>query len=123
MIPMVPILLYIILGIVTGILSGLIGIGGGVILIPALVYLFGLSQQQAQGTTLAMFALPIGIISAWAYHKQGFVDVKIALFICIGFLAGSLLGSHLAFNVPTKFLSRLLGVIMLFLAAKMLVSK
>ncbi len=120
---MLPIVLYIVLGTIAGALSGLIGIGGGIIIIPALVYLFGLSQQQAQGTTLALLVPPIGLFAAWAYYKQGYVDLKIAALICIGFVLGSMVGSHLAFHVSTKILTKIFCVFLLFIAIKMLLSK
>ena len=75
------ILFYLFLGLLAGALSGLIGIGGGIIIVPALVFLFGLSQHHAQGTTLALLVPPIGILAAWTYYKQGDVDLKIAAFI------------------------------------------
>ena len=74
----------ILLGMAAGVASGLVGIGGGVILVPALVFLFGLSQHQAQGTTLALMVPPIGIIAAWSYWREGFVDLRIAGLICVG---------------------------------------
>ncbi|MBP7563650.1 MAG: TSUP family transporter, partial [Candidatus Cloacimonetes bacterium] len=83
-----PILLL--LGLVTGILSGVIGIGGGIVMIPALVFLFNMTQQQAQGTTLAMMVPPIGFLAAYTYYKAGFVDIKIAGVLCIGFFIGGL---------------------------------
>lgn len=67
---MTNILLYVALGVVAGVLSGLIGVGGGVIIVPALVLMFGLSQPEAQGTTLALLVPPIGILAAWTYYKQ-----------------------------------------------------
>jgi len=117
------VILYIILGLFAGGLSGLIGIGGGVIIIPILVYLFGLSQQQAQGTTLALLVPPIGILAAWQYYKQGYVDLRIALFIIIGFLIGSIFGSKIALVMPTKTLTKIFGGVLLIIAAKMLLTK
>ena len=70
--------LHILLGLVAGILSGLIGIGGGTIIVPALVLFFGISQHMAQGTTLALLVPPIGILAAWTYYRQGYVDLHIA---------------------------------------------
>ena len=75
-------ILLLLLGIIAGAISGLIGIGGGVIIVPALVYLFGLSQHQAQGTTLALLVPPIGLLAAWTYYRQGYVDLKMAAWIC-----------------------------------------
>jgi len=78
--------LLILLGVASGLSSGLIGIGGGIILVPALVFLFGLSQHQAQGTTLALLVPPIGLVAAFTYWRAGYVDLRIAGLICIGFL-------------------------------------
>lgn len=113
-------LLYILLGLVAGSLSGLIGIGGGIILVPALVFLFGLSQQSAQGTTLALLVPPIGILAAVQYYRQGYVNVPIALFIILGFLVGSLFGSRIATSLPPGILSKAFGVTLLLVALKML---
>ena len=85
------IIAFIFLGVVAGTLSGLIGIGGGVIIVPALVFLFGLSQQTAQGTTIALMIPPIGLLAACTYYQKGFVDVKIAALVCLGFVVGGLL--------------------------------
>jgi len=116
-------MLYILLGILAGGLSGLIGVGGGVIIVPALVFLFGMSQQSAQGTTLALLVPPIGILAAMQYYKQGYVDVRVAILIIIGFLIGSVFGSKLAIVLPTKVLSKVFGITMLIIALKMLFSK
>ena len=90
------IFLYVLLGLVAGVFSGLIGIGGAIIIIPSLVLLFGLSQHTAQGTTLALMVPPIGLLAAWTYYKEGFVDLKIAGLICIGFFVGGLIGANVA---------------------------
>lgn len=82
---MTDIVLYLFLGLVAGVFSGLIGVGGGIIIVPALILLFGMCQHQAQGTTLALLVPPIGLLAAWTYYKQGYVDLRIATFICIGF--------------------------------------
>ena len=116
-------MVLIVLGIVAGMLSGLIGIGGGVIIVPALVLILGFSQHQAQGTTLALMVPPIGILAAWSYYRQGFVDLHAALFICIGFLAGSLLGARLATNISNTVLERIFGVTLLLISVKMIVAK
>jgi hypothetical protein len=84
--------LYVLLGLVAGVLSGIIGIGGGVIIVPVLVFLFGLSQHQAQGTTLALLVPPIGILAAWTYYKAGYVNLEIAAFVCVGFVLGGITG-------------------------------
>lgn len=120
---MMIILLYILLGITAGIISGMVGIGGGVIITPALIFLFGLSQHQAQGTTLALLVPPVGLMSAWVYYQKGYVDVKIALFLCIGFLLGGLLGARFAMQVSDFFLTKFFGSFMLLIALKMILLK
>jgi uncharacterized membrane protein YfcA len=120
---MMTILLYILLGITAGIISGMVGIGGGVVITPALIFLFGLSQHQAQGTTLALLVPPVGLMSAWVYYQKGYVDLKIALFLCIGFLIGGLLGAKFAMQIPEFFLTKFFGGFMLLLALKMILLK
>ena len=117
---MTNIFLFILLGLAAGILSGLIGIGGGIVIVPALVFIFGLSQQTAQGTTLAVLIPPIGILAAWTYYKAGFVDVKIAGLICLGFILGGLIGAKIATGLPTAVLEKIFGVVLLLVSIKML---
>jgi len=115
--------LYLLLGLVTGIFSGLIGIGGAIIIIPSLVLLFGLSQHTAQGTTLALMVPPIGLLAAWTYYKQGFVDFKIAGLICLGFFFGGLVGAKFATNIPEDILRKVFGVILLVSSLRMIFYK
>jgi len=109
------------LGIVAGITSGLIGIGGGIIIVPMLVLFFGFSQQLAQGTTLALMVPPLGLLAAWTYYRQGYVDVHTAVFICLGFVVGSVLGADLAIRLPSEILVRTFGAILMAIGLKMLV--
>ena len=120
---MTNIALYLLLGLVAGIFSGLIGIGGGVIIVPALVILFGLSQHQAQGTTLALLVPPIGFLAAWTYYQQGYVDLKIAAFICLGFFLGGLIGARLATGLSNAALERVFGIALLLISIKMIFVK
>ncbi len=117
------ILLFVLLGLVAGGFSGLIGVGGGVIIVPALVFLFGLSQHTAQGTTLALLVPPIGLLAAWTYYQEGYVDIHIAVLICIGFLVGGLLGAKFANHLSNLALERVFGVAMLLISLKMIFSK
>ena len=114
-------LLYLLLGLVAGTLSGLIGIGGGTIIVPALVFLFGFSQHLAQGTTLALLVPPIGILAAWTYYKQGYVDLHIAALICLGFFFGGFLGAKFATGLSSVVLERIFGVALLLIALKMII--
>ncbi|HCV44174.1 MAG TPA: permease [Bacteroidetes bacterium] len=120
---MVDVMLYILLGLAAGVLSGLIGIGGGIIIVPALVFLFGLSQHQAQGTTLALLVPPIGILAAWTYYSQGYVNLKIAGFVCLGFFFGGLLGAKVATGLSNEALQKIFGVVLLLVALKMIFTK
>jgi uncharacterized membrane protein YfcA len=114
---------FLFLGLVAGILSGLLGVGGGILLVPALVLIFGLTQHGAQGTTLALMVPPIGLLAAWTYYKQGHVDVKIAALICLGFFFGGLLGAKFATAIDATLLKKLFGVALLITALKMIMSK
>lgn len=114
-------LLLIVLGLVSGALAGVLGVGGGVIIVPALIYLFHFSQKTAQGTTLALLVPPIGILAAYAYYRAGHVDVKAAVLIIIGFLAGSFLSAHFANNINEVYLTRIFGAFLLLVALKMLI--
>ena len=115
--------LYVILGLIAGVSSGFLGIGGGAILIPALVYMFGLTQHQAQGTTLALMVPPIGLLAAWKYYSQGNVKLNIAVYICLGFFIGGFLGAILVQKVPEVTLRRIFGLFLLAISVKMIFGK
>ena len=115
--------LYILTGVLAGSLSGLIGIGGGVIIIPILVIFAGLSQKMAQGTTLALLVPPIGILAAWTYYKQGYVDFPIAGLICVGFIFGGLIGAKFATSLSDQTLERIFGIALLIISIKMIFAK
>jgi hypothetical protein len=112
------IVIYILLGALVGVVSGFVGIGGGIILVPALVLFFKFSQQTAQGTTLALLLLPIGIFAVWEYYKEGFVDVRVALLLAIGFMIGSFLSARFAVTLPTTMLQRVFGILLLIIGVK-----
>ena len=116
-------LILIAIGIVTGIMAGMLGIGGAIIMIPALVFLLGISQQTAQGTSLAVMLPPVGIIAAYNYYKAGQMNIKFAIVLAIFFLVGSYFGSRLALNLPQAVLKKIFGILLLLVAAKMLLSK
>jgi len=115
--------LFIFTGLLAGLLSGLIGIGGGIIIIPILVFFFGLSQKMAQGTTLALMVPPIGILAAWTYYKEGFVNLPIAALICTGFVFGGLIGAKFAVNLSNQTLERIFGIALLIISLKMIFAK
>lgn len=110
------------LGLAAGAISGLVGIGGGVIIVPVLVMLFGFSQKLAQGTTLALLVPPIGILAAYTYYKNGDVDMYAATFIIIGFAVGSLIGARYVTHLTNAVTIRIFAVFLLAVAIKMLIS-
>ena len=113
----------ILVGLAAGILSGLIGIGGGVVIVPALVILFGYSQHKAEGTTLALMVPPIGILAVLPYFRQGHVDVRAGALICLGFLAGGWIGGNLANSLSTIVLQRVFAISLLLIAGRMFFAK
>jgi uncharacterized membrane protein YfcA len=117
------VLILIVIGIITGIMAGMLGIGGAIIMIPALVFLIGFNQQMAQGTSLAVMLPPIGIFAAYNYWKAGQVDIKVAMILAATFIVGSYFGSKFALNIPQALLKKIFGVLLLLVAAKMLLSK
>jgi uncharacterized membrane protein YfcA len=111
------------IGILTGIMAGIFGIGGGLIVIPALVFIMGFSQQMAQGTSLAMMLPPIGLIAAFNYYKAGYVNIKFALILAATFMVGSFFGSKIAVNISQDLLKKMFGLLLLAVAIKMLLSR
>lgn len=116
-------ILYVILGLTAGTFSGVVGLGGGVIIVPALVFLFGLSQIQAQGTTLALMVPPIGILAAYAYYQQGYVDLKIAALVCLGFIFGGWIGAKIAISLPKEALQKIFAISLFLISIKMFFGK
>jgi len=114
------ILIVILIGIAAGMLSGLVGIGGGLVIVPALVYFLGMSQHSAQGTSLGLILLPVGILAVLAYHKQGHVDPKIVGLLAIGFVAGSFFGSKISLSLPQETVKKIFAVLMIIIAVKMI---
>jgi uncharacterized membrane protein YfcA len=111
---------YVLLGLIAGTLSGLVGIGGAVLIIPALVWFFGMSQHNAQGTTLALMVPPIGILAAWSYYRAGYADLKAAALICGGFVLGGWAGGKLAILLSGTALRRGFGAILFLVSLRMI---
>ncbi len=109
-----------ILGLVAGILSSMVGIGGGILIVPVLVTVFALSQKVAQGTSLVMLLPPIGLLAVINYHKAGFVDYKAAAILIVAFVAGSFFGSKAAIKLDEAVLKKIFGVLLLVLSIKYL---
>jgi len=111
------------IGILTGFMAGMLGIGGAIIMIPAMVFFLGFSQHTAQGTSLAVMLPPIGLIAAYNYYKAGEVNFKFAIILAIFFIVGSYFGSKVALTIPQPILKKIFGVLLLLVAVKMLFSK
>jgi uncharacterized membrane protein YfcA len=116
-------LLVLLIGLFGGVLSGLLGIGGGLFLIPVMVYFLGFAQQKAQGTTLAMLSLPVAFLGAWNYHKNGLVDWKVAFILGAGFVVGGYLGSTAAVKIPVKLMQQIFGILLILVGLKMALGK
>ena len=123
MMSITQLIILMIIGILSGLLAGVFGVGGAIIVIPSLVFILGLTQHEAQGTSLAFMLPPVGILAAWNYWKEGHVNWKIALVLSITFVVGAYFGSKLSINITDKMLRRLFGVLMIIVAAKMIFTK
>ncbi|WP_123054584.1 sulfite exporter TauE/SafE family protein [Clostridium sp. JN-1] len=117
------IILFIVIGVIAGILSGLFGIGGGIIIVPALVYLCGFNQLTAQGTSLAILLPPTGILAFMSYYKKGHVNLQAGILICIFLVVGSVFGAKLAHVIPVDTIRKLFGVLMMLIAVKLILGK
>jgi uncharacterized membrane protein YfcA len=113
-------LLLLLIGLFAGMLSGLIGLGGGIIIVPALVYILSFSQHQAQGTSLGVLLLPVGILAVMNYYIKGFVDIKVVAIISIAFVIGGWLGSKIALSLPQETIKKIFAIILIYTAIKML---
>lgn len=114
------ILILIMIGLAAGILGGLVGVGGGIIIVPSLVYFLSFSQKSAQGTSLGLLLLPVGIFGVLQYYKQGHVDFKVVAIIAIGFLVGSYFGSKIALSLSQETVKKIFAIMLLLIGFKML---
>ena len=117
------IVIYLLFGLIAGILGGLLGIGGGTIIIPGLVLLFGLSQHQAQGTALAAMLPPVGLLAVIEYYRNGNVNLPTAAWLAVGLLFGGLIGAVFAAHISDQLLRRIFGVFLLVISLKILFGK
>lgn len=111
---------YMALGLITGVSAGFLGLGGGFILIPALIYVYGLTQHQAQGTSLAVMVPPITLLAALRYYHGGNVKVGMAVFIACGFAVGGLIGAHYVHSVPGAVLKKIFGAVLFLVSLRMI---
>src|SRR5580692_9394970 len=113
-------IIIILVGLLAGLLSGLVGVGGGIIIVPALVFFLGFNQHQAQGTSLGILLLPAGIFAVLNYYKKGYIDIKVVLLLFVGFLVGGFLGSKLSLSMPEAVLKKVFAIALVLIAAKVL---
>jgi uncharacterized membrane protein YfcA len=111
---------YLLLGLLVGVLSGVVGIGGGIMIVPALVLFFHMNQHKAQGTSLAALLAPVGILAFWQYYKAGNVDVTAGVLVAIGFAVGGYFGGVWAQQIPEAMLRRIFGTLMLLVGLRLL---
>ena len=114
------VIILVLIGLFAGVLSGLIGVGGGIIVVPALVFFLGFSQHEAQGTSLGLLLLPVGILAVANYYKQGYIDIKVVAIMCLAFVIGGWLGSKLSLSLPADTVKKIFAVILFYTAFKML---
>ena len=114
------IIFLIIVGMAAGVLSGLVGVGGGIIIVPALVLILGFSQHEAQGTSLGLLLLPVGILAVINYYQKGFIDLKVVAIMSVAFVLGGWLGSKLALSMSQDTVRKVFAIILFYTAFKML---
>jgi len=117
------VVLLAIIGLLAGLFSGTFGVGGAVIVIPALIFFLGLTQHEAQGTSLAFMVPPVTLMASIFYWKNGYVNWKFALVLAVMFIIGTYFGSLISFSLPDKILKKLFGGMLLLIALKMIFSK
>ena len=120
---MTIILILLIIGLLAGFSSGMVGIGGGIIIVPALVFFLGLTQHQAQGVSIGMLLLPVGFLAAFNYYKAGNLDFSKSLIIGASFVMGAYIGSKVSLNIDGAVMKRIFGVIILLISLKLIFGK
>lgn len=108
------------IGLASGALSGLVGVGGGIIIVPCLVFFLAFPQKMAQGTSLGILLLPAGLFGVWEYYKKGQVDFRVVLIVAVGFIIGNFFGSKLALSLNDKMLKKIFAVTLIVIAIKIL---
>lgn len=117
------VLLLLLIGLLAGIAGGTMGIGGGIVIVPALVFIMGFTQHQAIGTSLAVLLFPIGIFAVINYHRSDYINYKYAFILIIAFLVGSYIGSVISINLPEKILKKVFGGMLLLASLKLILGK
>jgi len=115
--------MVLLIGLVVGVFSGIVGIGGGILFIPALVYLMGMSQHKAQGTSLGALLLPVGLFAFLEYYRRGNADLRVALLLAAGFLVGGYFGAVGAQHIPDLWLRRIFALLLVAIGGRMFFSR
>jgi uncharacterized membrane protein YfcA len=114
------VMILLLIGLFAGILSGLVGVGGGLIIVPALIFFLGYTQHQAQGTSLGLLLLPVGILAVLNYYNKGYIDIKVVAIMSIAFILGGWLGSKIALRLPADAVKKIFAVFLFYSAFKLL---
>ena len=114
------VMILLLIGLFAGILSGLVGVGGGLIIVPAIIFFLGYSQHQAQGTSLGLLLLPVGILAVLNYYNKGYIDIKVVAIMSIAFIFGGWLGSKIALRLPADAVKKIFAVFLFYSAFKLL---
>jgi hypothetical protein len=114
------VLILIVIGLAAGVLSGLVGVGGGIIIVPGLIYFLNYSQHQAQGTSLGLLLLPIGILAVINYYNKGYIDVRAVAVMTLAFVIGGWIGSKLAISLSQETVKKIFAIVLFYTAFKML---
>jgi hypothetical protein len=115
--------MMLLVGLLVGVFSGVVGIGGGILFVPALVWFAGMSQHKAQGTSLGALLAPVGIFAFLEYYRKGNADIRVALLLAVGFLIGGYFGAVGAQHIPDLWLKRIFAVTMIAVGGKLLFSR
>ena len=115
--------MILLIGLIVGIASGVVGIGGGILFVPALIWLLGMDQHKAQGTSLGALLLPVGILAFWEYYREGNVDIHVALLLAAGFFVGGYFGAVGAQHISEVWLRRIFALTLVAVAGRMWFSK
>ncbi len=117
------IVILVLIGLTAGVFGGVFGVGGAIVMIPALVYFMGMDQHMAQGTSLAVMLPPIGLFAAYNYYKAGQANLWYALIIAVTFMIGGYFGSKIALNLPENLMKKIFGIFLILVALRLIFSK
>jgi uncharacterized protein len=115
--------ILVLIGLMAGVFGGLFGVGGAIVMIPAMVYFLGVDQHTAQGTSLAVMLPPIGLFAAYNYYKAGQVNIWYAAIIAVTFLIGGYFGAKIALNLPENLMKKIFGIFLILVALRLIFTR